>query len=196
MVDSLRRKPDFAWRCPNHHDILRGGVRRANDAEANQDSHLQEMSQLFHRMEFGFDALLRAPDAPPLDHIDAITISPHADEAYEQQARAATESMDPSAAGQHQVQVLPTLGCNPDCAFELKPADPSPRATRFLPVPGCAKAKSGSGTASRLLHGSFRPQRIVKDAKLHLSIRLRSLSNESRARSAPIPTPAVGTAAE
>jgi Bacterial regulatory helix-turn-helix protein, lysR family len=27
-----------------------------------------------------------------------------------------------------------------DGAFELKPADPSPRATRFLPVPGCAQA--------------------------------------------------------
>jgi hypothetical protein len=51
MVDSLRRKPDFAWLSPYHHDILRGGVRRANDAEANWDGHRQEMSQLFHRMK-------------------------------------------------------------------------------------------------------------------------------------------------
>jgi hypothetical protein len=57
-------------------------------------------------MELGFDALLRAPDASPLDHIDAITISPYADEAYEQQARAATESMNPSAAGQIELSVL------------------------------------------------------------------------------------------
>jgi hypothetical protein len=51
MVDSLRRKPDFAWRSPHHHDILRGGVRRANDTEANRDGHRQEMSQLFHRIK-------------------------------------------------------------------------------------------------------------------------------------------------
>ena len=51
MVDSLRRKPDFAWLSPYHHDILRGGVRRASEAEAKWDGNRQEMSQLFHRMK-------------------------------------------------------------------------------------------------------------------------------------------------
>ena len=39
---------------------------------------------LAKQMELGFDALLRAPNAPPLDHIDAIPISPFADEVYDQ----------------------------------------------------------------------------------------------------------------
>jgi hypothetical protein len=66
MVDSLRRKPDFARLSPHDHDILRGGVRRANDAEANWDGHRQEMSQLFHRMKrsrlLELSSVCRMPD--------------------------------------------------------------------------------------------------------------------------------------
>ena len=80
--------------------VLSGNRGTAIDADA------PSLIALAKQMELGFDALLRAPDAPPLDHIDAITISPYADEAYEQQARAATESMDPSAAGRIELSIL------------------------------------------------------------------------------------------
>jgi hypothetical protein len=68
--------------------VLSGNSGTAINADA------PSLIALAKQMELGFDALLRAPDAPPLDHIDAITISPYADEAYEQQACAAIESMD------------------------------------------------------------------------------------------------------
>jgi hypothetical protein len=73
--------------------VLSGNGGTAIDADA------PSLIALAKQMKLWFDALLRAPDAPPLDHIDAITISPYADEAYERQACAAIESMDPSAAG-------------------------------------------------------------------------------------------------
>jgi hypothetical protein len=44
-------------------------------------------------------------DWSPLDHIDTITISPYADGAYEKRARAAIESMDPTAAGRIELSV-------------------------------------------------------------------------------------------
>jgi DNA-binding transcriptional LysR family regulator len=52
--------------------VLSGNRGTAIDADA------PSLLALAKQMEFGFDALLRAPDAPPLDHIDAITISPYA----------------------------------------------------------------------------------------------------------------------
>ena len=52
--------------------VLSGNRGTAIDADA------PSLIALAKQMELGFDALLRAPDAPPLDLIDAITISPYA----------------------------------------------------------------------------------------------------------------------
>jgi hypothetical protein len=48
--------------------VLSGNRGTAIDADA------PSLIALAKQMELGFDALLRAPDAPPLDHVDAITI--------------------------------------------------------------------------------------------------------------------------